>query len=460
MRKERLNHLKDGGNSGLYVIYWMQQSQRIQYNHALNYAVKVANENNLPLIVYFALYGDYPEANERSFAFMLEGLVDVKGWLERLGVNFVLRIGKGHELIFDYLRDAHTLVMDYGYLWHQKMWRKYVLDQAKEKALDVAIDLIDTDMVIPVRHVSDKREYGAYTIRPKIMKQLHQFRDMEPLDVLKNQTKLDFKSDDELKDLFRLIEKLNVDHSVPKSNYFKGGYIEAGKHISRFIYQDLDDYKDRNDPSDPKLSYMSMYLHFGQISPLEILERIYLAATQKQVHQASVDAFVEQLVVRRELAFNFVTYTKGYDKFESMTQPWAYETMEAHDHDQRPYIYTIDDYINFKTHDDAFNAAMIEMVKTGYMHNYMRMYWAKKIIEWTPSFKEAYETILYLNNKYFIDGRDANSYTGVAWCFGNHDRAWTEREVFGKLRYMNYGGLKRKFNIDLYIDKCHALLDE
>ncbi|HPG43326.1 MAG TPA: FAD-binding domain-containing protein, partial [Acholeplasmataceae bacterium] len=170
------------------------------------------------------------------------------------------------------------------------------------------------------------------------------------------------------------------------------------------------------------------------------------------------DQYVEQLLVRRELAFNYVTYQKGYDQFETMTEPWAYQTMKAHENDIRSYLYDKNDYINFRTHDPYFNAAMIEMVKTGYMHNYMRMYWAKKIIEWSPSFKEAYETIKYLNDTYFIDGRDPNSYTGIAWCFGKHDRAWTERNIFGKLRYMNDKGLEKKFDIKSYVLQMNAYL--
>lgn len=458
MRQERLKHLKDGDGSGEYVVYWMQQSQRIHYNHALNYAVDIANKNNLPLVVYFALYGSYPEANERSYAFMLEGLVDVKNWLERLGVNFVFRIGEGHKVIFDYLEHAHTLVMDYGYLRHQKAWRKEIVKRSIDDGMNLSIDMIDTDMIVPVEVASTKQEYGAYTIRPKLMKMYHSYRDMNPLPVLINKTNLFFQSDDDLKDLYRCLLKIDIDHKVSKSTYFKGGYIEASKIISHFIYHGLNEYKDRNDPSDPKISHMSMYLHFGQISSMEIIERIMFAAQQHHVDQASVDAFVEQILVRRELAYNYVTYNEGYDQFDQMTQPWAYETMKIHNKDQRPYLYTIKDYELFRTHDEAFNAAMIEMIVTGYMHNYMRMYWAKKIIEWSPSFKEAYETILYLNNKYFIDGRDANSYAGVAWCFGNHDRAWTEREVFGKLRYMNFEGLKRKFNIQKYIDQMKSYL--
>ncbi|HCZ23721.1 MAG TPA: deoxyribodipyrimidine photolyase, partial [Acholeplasmataceae bacterium] len=187
----------------------------------------------------------------------------------------------------------------------------------------------------------------------------------------------------------------------------------------------------------------------------ELLDRLFLAQAQGQIKGESFDQYVEQLLVRRELAFNYVTYQKGYDQFESMTEPWAYQTMTSHEHDFRPYLYTKEDYISFKTHDPYFNAAMKEMVLTGYMHNYMRMYWAKKIIEWSPNYVYAYEMIKSLNNTYFIDGRDANSYAGIAWCFGKHDRAWTERDIFGKLRYMNAGGLERKFDIQSYVSRMN-----
>jgi deoxyribodipyrimidine photo-lyase len=202
---------------------------------------------------------------------------------------------------------------------------------------------------------------------------------------------------------------------------------------------------------------MSLYLHFGQISPLEILERLFLAQEHGQIEGESFDQYIEQLLVRRELALNYVTYQKGYDQFETMTEPWAYMTMKEHELDKRDYLYTLEQLENAKTHDNYFNAAMKEMFYTGYMHNYMRMYWAKKIIEWMPSYKLAYDTIVYLNNKYFIDGRDANSYASIAWCFGKHDRAWNERHIFGKLRYMNDKGLERKFNINNYVELINKI---
>lgn len=460
MNPKRLKHLKQVKKNGKYVIYWMQQAQRVHANHALNYAVKVANDHHLPLIVYVSLYGDYPDANERSFTFMLEGLQDVKKWLERLGINFVLRIGQGHVMIFDYLNDAHMLVLDKGYLKHQSMWRDYVIKHAQLHQLSLGICMIDTDLIVPVEVASKKREYAAYTIRKKLHQHLSDFRDIDHLTILNNQDSLHLESDDDLCDIEQLVKKLKVSNEVKKSPYFKGGYIEASTLFSRFIANQLNAYKDRNDPSNPIVSHMSMYLHFGQISSLELLERVFLALEQHQIDQESADAFIEQLFVRRELAYNYVYYEKKYDEFEHMTQNWAYTTMKNHLQDQRTYIYSLEDYENFHTHDEAFNAAMIEMVKTGYMHNYMRMYWAKKIMEWSKTYEEAYRNIIYLNNKYFIDGRDANSYAGVAWCFGNHDRPWTERPIFGQLRYMNESGLKRKFNIKAYIDLMYRLLDD
>jgi deoxyribodipyrimidine photo-lyase len=170
--------------------------------------------------------------------------------------------------------------------------------------------------------------------------------------------------------------------------------------------------------------------------------------------------FIIELIVRRELAYNFVYYNPTYDEFKYMTYDWAYMTMEKHLKDEREYLYTKEDYLSFKTHDPYFNAAMKEMVYLGKMHSYMRMYWCKKIIEWSKTYEEAFKTAIELNNYYFTDGLTPNGYCGVAWCFGKHDRAWTERDIFGKLRYMNANGLKRKFAIDDYVEKMNKIEKE
>jgi deoxyribodipyrimidine photo-lyase len=458
MNENRLLHIKDGkiNKNKKYVLYWMQQSQRVHYNHALNYAIKLANKYELPLVCFFGLDDSYPEANERSFAFMLEGLKEVKDLLEKLGINFVLKFGKPQKTIMSYLDDAQMLIMDRGYLRHQRFWRKEVYQKVKDDEF-LSIDMVDTDLVVPVHIASNKVEYGAYTIRPKIKKVYLDYRDFDKLEVLNNKGNLNLKSDDDLNDINELLSELNIDKSVKKSSFYHGGYKEASRLFSEFIQVKAVDYPQSSDPSLDVTSLMSMYLHFGQISSLELINRIYMALEHGQISGETFDQYIEQLLIRRELAFNFVFYQEKYDQFEYMTENWAYQTMSVHEFDHKEYLYDISDYESCDTHDPYFNAAMIQMVKTGYMHNYMRMYWAKKIIEWSPSFKKAYENILYLNNKYFIDGRDPNSYTGVAWCFGKHDRAWTNRHIFGKLRYMNDKGLERKFNIDLYVKKIDQL---
>jgi deoxyribodipyrimidine photo-lyase len=462
MNLKRMIHLKDGQSepNQQYVIYWMQQSQRVHYNHALNYAIELANQKDLPLFVYFGLTPSYPDANLRHYYFMLEGLKEVKGILSNFGIQFVFKLESPEKGIKKYLKDAYALVMDYGYLRHQKIWRKEVLDDAIENNYSLSIDLIDTDLIVPVRVASDKQEYGAYTLRPKIKKLYLEFRDFNKIKTLINKKNLGFVSDDDLSDIKKLTDQLNINQTVSISPIYRGGYTNASKLFFDFLENKANQYIVSNDPSLSLTSKMSMYLHFGQISALEIMDRMFLAVDHGHLDGASFDAYIEQLLVRRELAFNYVTYNKGYDQFQTMTEPWAYMTMNEHEFDKRDYLYNLYELENCQTHDPYFNAAMKEMVFTGYMHNYMRMYWAKKIIEWTPSYQEAYNIILYLNNKYFIDGRDPNSYAGIAWCFGKHDRAWTERKVFGKLRYMNDKGLERKFNIEGYVKDIENIINK
>ncbi|MBU1094724.1 MAG: deoxyribodipyrimidine photo-lyase [Firmicutes bacterium] len=459
MNFNRVLLLKKGNSDhkGKYVIYWMQQSQRVHYNHALEYAIQIANQNDLPVLVYFGLSANYPEANRRHYQFMLEGLKEVFAILRNFKISYVLKLASPEVGILPYLDQTHCLVMDQGYLRHQRQWRDDVVKYAKTNLEHLSIFCVDTDLIVPVLIASQKAEYGAYTLRPKIRRLVNEFRDFTRLSVLKNQNQVEISSDDDLSDMNHTLKRLNLDHEDMPQIPYQGGYLEASKLCLLFITYKSSRYLESNDPSHDDTSKLSMYLHFGQISALEIYERVTLALERQQMDGAVYDAFVEQLVVRRELAFNYVYYQEGYDQFETMTEPWAYMTMKIHHLDFKPYIYSLEQIEMSKTHDPYFNAAMKEMYLTGFMHSYMRMYWAKKIIEWTMSFKDAYETIKYLNNKYFIDGRDANSYAGIAWCFGKHDRAWTERSIFGKLRYMNDKGLERKFDIRKYSAKIETM---
>ena len=461
MNKKRIIKWQIGEPNGQsqYILYWMQSSNRLVDNHALSLAIALANKHELPLLVYFGLAPTYPKANLRHLYFLYQGLEDVRNLLHERGIRFILRIGSPEKAIYPLLEDAHSLIMDTGYLRHQVVMRRSLVDYCKQNSTHLTIWQVESDVIVPVKIASPKGEYGAYTIRPKIHKLLEVFIDNAPLDPVMKRWEYELPVSDQWDSFDRLLPYLIIDKSCPPSPFFVGGPSKALARLDDFIHQHLHHYLESDDPSHQWTSYLSPYLHFGHISPLTIVKAIRHAVTQGWGTQEAADAFIEQVVVRRELSCNFVTYIEGYDRFDKMSEPWAYQTMRDHLSDPRPYRYIKEDYVHFRTHDAYFNAAMKEMIYTGYMHNYMRMYWAKKIIEWTPSYEEAYETIVYLNDFYFLDGRDPNSYTSIAWVFGKHDRPWMERAIFGKIRYMNDKGLERKFNIQGYVDQISTLDD-
>ncbi|MDD3123632.1 MAG: deoxyribodipyrimidine photo-lyase [Candidatus Izemoplasmatales bacterium] len=447
MDSDRIKHLLKSSQSkkAEYILYFLQQAQRYEYNHALAFAIEEANNYNLPLIVYFGFTGNYPEANLRHYTFMAEGLIELANKFELKGIHFEIIYDEPDKGIIPFLEKAKTVVMDIGYTKIQRQWRKNIYQEILLNHPQIDLYSVESDSIIPVVLVSDKEEYGAYTIRRKLYDFLPRFSSTLLIPTIQNKTMIFQKR--HYDSVEELLKPININKSIPASFYYHGGYTEAKKWITAFISSKLIHYEQSNDPSKDLTSKMSMYLHFGQISSLEI----YHLVKNSSVSEKIKDAFIEQLFVRRELAHNFVFYNPNYDEFESITTPWAYLTMINHQNDIKEYTYSKNDYIHFKTHDIYFNSAMKEMVYTGYMHNYMRMYWAKKIIEWSTSYKEAYEIIKDLNNTFFIDGRDALSYTGIAWCFGKHDRAWAERNIFGKIRYMNSSGLTRKFDILEYV---------
>ncbi len=441
----------EGSSEGRYVLYWMQASQRVHWNHALAYAIERANVLGKPLLVYFGLTGGYPEANIRHYTFMLEGLVESSKALKGLGIGWILRLASPEEGIVDLLEDACELVMDTGYMRIQRQWRDRVVGHiALTRAMPVY--QVEADVVVPVERVSQKEEYSARTIRPKILGKMGDY--IRPVVVEAPQVpfdlELELRGQGPVK-VRQLINQLDLDTSVEPVEAYRGGTRQALKHLNDFLDHKLAHYSLRNHPEFDYMSNLSPYLHFGQIAPAFILHEVYAHLEAHPEKSEAADDFLEELVVRRELAINFVYFNHKYDVFEHMTYGWAYETMAVHIHDQRQYIYTREELESAKTHDPYWNASMTQMKETGKMHTYMRMYWCKKIMEWSQDYKTAYETALYLNNKYFLDGRDPCSYTGIAWCFGKHDRAWKERPVFGKLRYMNSNGLRRKFNMAPYV---------
>ncbi len=450
IQDERIKFLNDYpvNNAGVYVVYWMQASQRTHYNHALEYAVLTANEQEKPLIVFFGLTDKFPEANLRHYTFMIEGLQDVKSKLSHRGIKLIVRITDPAEGIISISKNASIVVTDRGYLRIQKHWRK----KASE-LIHCPLIQVESDVIVPVQTASPKEEYSAGTFRPKMHRHVEEYLVPVKKNIpVNNSLEVDLDSIDIL-NIRSISENLNISSGIKPSEYYSGGENQAEKHLDLFLGSKINKYNDyRNDPNSNTLSNLSPYLHFGQISPLYIAIRI----AGVQADNESKASFIDELIVRRELSINFTFYNKEYDTFESLPD-WAKKSLNVHKSDPREYLYKFEQFENGETHDPYWNAAQKEMMITGKMHGYMRMYWGKKILEWSSTPEEAFRTALILNNKYEIDGRDPNSFAGVAWCFGKHDRPWAERPVFGKIRYMNANGLKRKFDADHYVRRINEL---
>ncbi|MEE4310852.1 MAG: deoxyribodipyrimidine photo-lyase [candidate division KSB1 bacterium] len=447
IQPERIKKLNDESvQDRRYVLYWMQASQRVEFNHALQYAIMRANELKKPVVVYFGLTDDFPEANARHYHFMLQGLREVEESLRDLGIRFIIRKSSPDIGAVSLSRDADLVVVDRGYLKVQRTWRKNAADK-----MDCPLIQVESDVVVPVELASPKEEWAAATFRPKITKLLDRFFTAPPEYRPQFESfKMSMESFN-IDDVDAVVKKLKLDGSVSPVSGFTGGTRAAHSRLQHFIENKLDKYDElRNDPSLDYLSHMSPYLHFGQISPL------YIALQLKGLRSPGEEAYLEEMIVRRELSMNFVFYNVNYDSYDSLPD-WSRKTLEAHLSDPRMYHYDLKTLENAETHDPYWNAAQKEMMITGKMHGYMRMYWGKKILEWNRSPGEAFDVAVYLNNKYELDGRDPNGFTGVAWCFGKHDRAWFERDIFGKVRYMNANGLKRKFDIGAYVEKVDKL---
>ena len=446
IQEERVRNLNERDvRDGDFVLYWMQSSQRAEQNHALEYAAQRANEMGQGLLVVFGLTDDYPEANLRHYAFMLEGLKDAQESLEGRGIKMVVRKGSPDEVAVEAGEDASLIVTDRGYMRPQRRWRERVAEEAS-----CLLTQVETDVVVPVELASSKQEHAARTLRPKIGEYLEDFL------VALNPTKPENESLDigvdglDLSNVEKVLDDMDLDRSVGALRHlYRGGTSEAKKMFRKFLRESFGDYvENRNQPQTDDVSHMSKYLHYGHISPIWLVLEARKASTKRD----NVESLVEELVVRRELSMNFVFYTPDYDSYSNLPG-WAKKTLGEHKIDRREYTYTREQLENVETHDEYWNAAMREMIYTGYMHNYMRMYWGKKILEWSNTPEDAYATTLYLNNKYFLDGRDPNSFANVAWVFGQHDRGWTEREVYGKVRYMSAGGLERKAKPEQYVRK-------
>ncbi|HET7872759.1 MAG TPA: deoxyribodipyrimidine photo-lyase, partial [Terriglobales bacterium] len=435
---------------GRCVVYWMQRAQRALDNPALELAVRAANLLQLPCVVFLAPVPFYPNANLRHYTFLNQGIPGIAERLRQRGIGFVLRRYPHHHLLrfCDEVRPA-LVVGDENPMREPEHWRVTVA-----KGLKVPFWTVDADVVVPSK-LLEKEQWAAYTARPILKSMLPEF--LKPVRNLK--ANVEWKTP---RNLLRLPPEVDItegwklDRSVAPSPYFRGGTQEGLKRLKSFIAHGLGRYvEERNKPELDSTSHLSPYLHFGHLGPLTVA----LAVQKADVPQAAKDAYLEQLIVRRELAINLVRFNSDYDNFES-APAWAHKTLAQHARDPRK-TYSESQLERAQTHDPLWNACQQQMVTTGWMHNYMRMYWAKKILEWSKSPAQAYRTAVYLNDKYELDGRDPNGYAGIAWAIvGKHDRPWFERPVFGQVRYMSFESTSRKFDSKRYIRQIEELAKE
>ncbi|KAK9808374.1 hypothetical protein WJX73_008417 [Symbiochloris irregularis] len=451
----RVRALNDGSLKEGPILYWMSRDQRVNHNWALLHACALAEKHKAPVGIVFNLVPEYLGAGARQFGFMLRGLQSLQSQLSELQIAFHLTRGNPEQTIPKLAQDvkAGALVVDQSPVRIAKKWRE---DVAK-KLGGIPLYEVDAHNVVPVWVASDKREYGARTIRSKIHKQLPKYLKDFP-DVSKQAKWKDYPKADWDKVIKEVVDR---GKEVPEIDWAKPGQAAAWKALEAFVSSKerigIFDAK-RNDPNQPKaLSGLSPYIHFGQLS----MQAAALEAIKhKSKFRSGVDAFLEEAVVRRELSDNFCFYEADYDSLSCISD-WARNSLEAHKGDKREYTYTWDQFERGETHDELWNAAQHQMVYEGKMHGFLRMYWAKKILEWTQSPEEALDFAIRLNDKWEIDGRDPNGYVGCMWSVGGiHDQGWSERAVFGKIRYMNYNGCKRKMNIEAYVASVNKMVKE
>ncbi len=429
---------------GTCIIYWMQRAQRGIDNSALDLAVAAANELSKPVVVFLAAVPFYPHANLRHYRFLGEGIPDIAEALQKRNIGFVLRRFPEHSLLrfCDEVRPA-LVVGDENPMREPEAWR-----HKATRELRVPLWTVDADVIVPSK-LLEKAQYAAHIIRPRLQAQLARF-----LIAPKNHAgRVAWKKSSTLSSLpsdFDVTQDWHLDRSVTPVSRWRGGSKEALRLLNDFLKHKLSGYgTGHNKPESDHTSRLSPYLHFGHISPLTVA----LAVEKSGVPKADKEAFLNQIITWRELSINLVRCNPDYDNFEC-GEAWAHRTLAKHARDRRPVTYTESQLENAETHDPLWNAAQMQMVNTGWMHNYVRMYWAKKILEWTLSPAQAYRIAINLNDKYELDGRDPNGYAGIAWSIvGKFDRPWFERPIFGQIRYMSGASTGKKFDSKKYIQQ-------
>jgi deoxyribodipyrimidine photo-lyase len=447
---ERRSRQVRGGKRGTGpVVYWMSRDQRVHDNYGLLFAQQEAIDRGTALQVVFCLIGDYPGATLRHYLFMLKGLVEVQRDCARYGIGFTLLTGDPIHMLHSYLRnqDANCLVCDFDPLRIKRKWQNALAD-----GVSLPIYEVDAHNVVPVWVCSNKKEYAAYTIRPKINRLRGDYLVDIP-ELVSHPYRLEPAAPIDVGSLSSHV----ADKKGTELGWLDPGQAAAHRAMEDAIAHRLPNYEElRNDPTRKAQSNLSPYLHFGHLAPQRLAYRVLKADLSDETREA----FLEELIVRRELSDNFCYYEPNYDTSEGFA-PWARQSLEEHRGDRREYIYSLEEFDQARTHEPLWNGCQMDLVQSGKLHGYLRMYWAKKILEWSASPEEAQAYAIALNDRYSLDGRDPNGYTGIAWSIGGvHDRAWPERKVFGKIRYMNEKGCRRKFKVDEYIKTVMQQSDE
>jgi deoxyribodipyrimidine photo-lyase len=445
-RNPRVTVRRDGEPDveGTCVVYWMQRAQRGAENAALDVAVEAGNALGKPVVVFFAPR-PFPPANLRHYAFLVQGIPDIAEALETRNVSLVVRRFPDHSLMKFCAEVRPALVVgDENPIRQARGWRETVA-----KKLKIPLWTVDADVIVPSK-LLEKEQYAAFIIRPRLQAHLKQFlvSSANPkARVAWTRPRLMKVAAADI-DVAELTEGWKIDRAVQPVALWKGGSREAHRLLKQFVRGKLPTYgEDRNRPEREGTSRLSPYLHFGQISPVTIA----LAIEKAEVPRPVKEAFLNQIITWRELSVNLAHFNRNYDSFEC-GEGWAQRTLAAHARDTRPVLYTEKQLENAETHDPLWNAAQMQMVSTGWMHNYMRMYWGKKILEWTRSPGQAHQIAVNLNDKYELDGRDPNGYAGIAWSIvGKFDRPWFERPIFGQIRYMSGASTGKKFDSKNYI---------
>lgn len=436
------------------VVYWCTREQRFEDNWSLHTAAQLAASWHQPLLVVVALRSDLRQfaGTARWLEFMLLGLEELEARLRRQKIVLQVLVGDPPESISQLCGDikAGAVVVDFYPLKVYRQWQAELT-----RRLDVPILEVDAHNCVPCRVVSSKQEYAARTIRPKLERLLPEYLSLFPGELpatpgwRRSWPKVAWP---------QLRRQLKVDITIAPVSWIKPGAKAAHDQLQHFITTKLENYAtDRNYPELDAQSDLSPFIHFGHISAQRVAWEIERLGSRNQKVVASQAAFLEELIIRRELADNFCWYQPNYDQVAGFPE-WARLTLAKHQSDPRPYRYSLHQLTQAQTHDPAWNAAQRQLVLQGKMHGYMRMYWAKKILEWTESAAEAMEYAISLNDRYELDGRDPNGYVGVAWSLGGvHDRPWPERPIFGTVRSMTLRGLERKINLERYIELMSQL---